>query len=120
MTAIDGPMAPKFESRAKGMASGRPGLGSPPPLTARLGRASFLLLSDTSEKVTRSHLPVERAFRDVRTFSLHFRESQLLRMLAQADLGGEFHSKEKYGPRIGRQSWQALGADVPDFLKTAD
>ena len=66
------------------------------------------------------HLPVERAFRDVRTFSLHFRESQLLRMLAQADLGGEFHSKEKYGPRIGRQSWQALGADVPDFLKIAD
>jgi alkylation response protein AidB-like acyl-CoA dehydrogenase len=65
------------------------------------------------------HLPVERAFRDVRTFSLHFRESQLLRMLAEADLGGEFHSKEKYGPRIGRQSWAALGADVPDGLKLA-
>ena len=65
------------------------------------------------------YLPVERAFRDVRTFSLHFRESQLLRMLAQADLGGEFHSKEKYGPKIGRQSWEALGADVPDFLKLA-
>ncbi|HVB63126.1 MAG TPA: acyl-CoA dehydrogenase family protein [Nitrolancea sp.] len=65
------------------------------------------------------HLPVERAFRDVRTFSLHFRESQLLRMLAEADLGGKFHSKEKYGPNIGRQSWEALGADVPDFLKLA-
>lgn len=55
------------------------------------------------------HLPLERAFRDVRTFSLHFRESQLLRMLADADLGGEFHSKQKYGPKLGRQSWEALG-----------
>lgn len=54
-------------------------------------------------------LPIERAFRDVRTFSLHFRESQLLRMLAEADLGGDFHSKQKYGERLGRQSWAALG-----------
>ena len=54
------------------------------------------------------HLPVERAFRDVRTFSLHFRESAVLRMLADADLGGEFHSKQKYGPKIGRQSWEGL------------
>lgn len=57
------------------------------------------------------HLPLERAFRDVRTFSLHFRESQLLRMLAEADLGAEFHSKQKYGPRVGRQSWDALGIE---------
>lgn len=56
------------------------------------------------------HLPIERAFRDVRTFSLHFRESSVLRMLADADLGGEFHSKQKYGPRLGRQSWEALSA----------
>lgn len=57
------------------------------------------------------HLPLERAFRDVRTFSLHFRESQLLRMLAEADLGGDFHSKQKYGPKVGRQSWEALGIE---------
>jgi alkylation response protein AidB-like acyl-CoA dehydrogenase len=56
------------------------------------------------------HLPLDRALRDVRTFSLHFRESQLLRMLAEADLGGAFHSKQKYGPRLGRQSWEALAA----------
>ncbi len=56
------------------------------------------------------HLPLERALRDVRTFSLHFRESAVLRMLAEADLGGDFHSKQKYGPRIGRQSWERLRA----------
>jgi len=55
-------------------------------------------------------LPIERAFRDVRTFTLHFRESQVLRMLADADLGGPFHSKQKYGPKLARQSWKALGA----------
>lgn len=58
-------------------------------------------------------LPIERAFRDVRTFSLHFRESQVLRMVAEADLGGAFHSKQKYGGRIGRQSWEALGIAAP-------
>ncbi len=52
--------------------------------------------------------PIERAFRDVRTFTLHFRESQVLRLLAEADLGGPFHSKQKYGPKIGRQSWKTL------------
>ena len=56
------------------------------------------------------HLPLERALRDVRTFSLHFRESAVLRMLAEADLGGDFHSKQKYGSRIGRQSWEGLRA----------
>jgi alkylation response protein AidB-like acyl-CoA dehydrogenase len=59
------------------------------------------------------HLPVERAFRDVRTFSLHFRESALLRLLAEADLGAEFHSKQRYGPKIGRQSWAGLGEAAP-------
>lgn len=59
------------------------------------------------------HLPVERAFRDVRTFSLHFRESALLRLLIQAELGGDFHAKQRYGPRIGRQSWASLGIEEP-------
>lgn len=59
------------------------------------------------------YLPVERAFRDVRTFSLHFRESALLRLLTEADLGGEFHSKQRYGPRLGRQSWEKLGLAAP-------
>lgn len=52
--------------------------------------------------------PLERSLRDVRTFSLHTRESKLLRMLTEADLGGEFHSKQAYGPKLPRQSWKAL------------
>lgn len=63
------------------------------------------------------HLPIERAFRDVRTFSLHFRESAVLRMVADADLGGEFHSKQKYGPKIGRQSWEMLQAAAAERSK---
>jgi alkylation response protein AidB-like acyl-CoA dehydrogenase len=59
------------------------------------------------------HLPVERAFRDARTFSLHFRESALLKLLTQANLGADFHSKQRYGPRIGRQSWESLGLGTP-------
>jgi alkylation response protein AidB-like acyl-CoA dehydrogenase len=58
-------------------------------------------------------LPVERAFRDVRTFSLHFRESALLRLLVEAELGGDFHSKQRYGPHVGRQTWAQLGLTAP-------
>jgi alkylation response protein AidB-like acyl-CoA dehydrogenase len=53
-------------------------------------------------------LPLERAFRDVRTFTLHFRESQVLRMLADADLGAPFHSKQKYGPKLPREALVSL------------
>lgn len=52
------------------------------------------------------HLPIERAFRDARTFSLHFRESALLKLLSQANLGAEFHSKQRYGPKTRRGSWE--------------
>jgi hypothetical protein len=34
-------------------------------------------------------------------------------MLVEAELGGDFHSKQKYGPRIGRQSWESLGITNP-------
>jgi alkylation response protein AidB-like acyl-CoA dehydrogenase len=64
-------------------------------------------------------LPIERAFRDVRTFSLHFREAQVLRMVAEADLGGAFHSKQKYGGRLERQSWQSLGIAAPSGVADA-
>lgn len=66
------------------------------------------------------HLPLERAFRDARTFSLHFRESALLKLLVQAELGGDFHSKQRYGPRLGRQSWEALGLFPPELATRAD
>ena len=38
-------------------------------------------------------------------------------MLADADLGGEFHSKQKYGPKIGRQSWEMLQAAAAERAK---
>lgn len=44
--------------------------------------------------------PLERAFRDVRTFTLHFREERILQMVAQASLGLPFHSKLRYGPKL--------------------
>lgn len=39
-------------------------------------------------------------YRDLRTFTLHFREDRLLQMLALASLGDEFHSKARYGRRL--------------------
>lgn len=39
-------------------------------------------------------------YRDMRTFTLHFREDRLLQMLSQALMGGEFHSKLRYGQRV--------------------
>ena len=32
----------------------------------------------------------------------------------QANLGADFHSKQRYGPAIGRQSWDTLGLDKPE------
>lgn len=56
--------------------------------------------------------PLERSLRDVRMFSLHFRESELLRLVAEADLGQPFFSKQKYGPKLGRQSWEKFGVQA--------
>lgn len=39
-------------------------------------------------------------YRDIRTFTLHFREDRLLQMLTEANLGGDFHSKQRYGRRL--------------------
>lgn len=41
-------------------------------------------------------------YRDLRTFTLHFREDRLLQMLASSALGDEFHSKARYGQRLPR------------------
>lgn len=41
-------------------------------------------------------------YRDLRTFTLHFREDRLLQMLSQSALGEPFHSKLRYGQRIDR------------------
>jgi alkylation response protein AidB-like acyl-CoA dehydrogenase len=39
-------------------------------------------------------------YRDVRTFTLHFREDRMLQMLGGAAIGGEFHSKARYGRKL--------------------
>jgi alkylation response protein AidB-like acyl-CoA dehydrogenase len=39
-------------------------------------------------------------YRDMRTFTLHFREDRLLQMLSTALTGGEFHSKQRYGRKL--------------------
>jgi len=39
-------------------------------------------------------------YRDIRTFTLHFREDRLLQMLAQTSLGAPFHSKQRYGRKL--------------------
>ncbi|MFI4994950.1 MAG: acyl-CoA dehydrogenase family protein [Hyphomicrobiales bacterium] len=56
-------------------------------------------------------LPLERASRDIRTAVLHTRDSQLMRMQAQAVLdGGKMFSKQKYGNKLQqRRSWAELG-----------
>jgi alkylation response protein AidB-like acyl-CoA dehydrogenase len=58
------------------------------------------------------YLPFDRALRDVRTFTLHTREIDLLRLVVEATLGGEFHSKQKYGRKLRPRSWEALGVPL--------
>jgi alkylation response protein AidB-like acyl-CoA dehydrogenase len=41
-------------------------------------------------------------YRDLRTFTLHFREDRLLQMLGQSALDEEFHSKARYGRRLAK------------------
>ena len=45
-------------------------------------------------------LPLEMRYRDVRVLSLHHRESNLMRILANAELGAPYHSKQNYGPPV--------------------
>lgn len=56
--------------------------------------------------------PLERAWRDIRTVSLHTRESQLMSLVAQSEITGEAFSKAKYGHRVEeskRRTWADLG-----------
>jgi alkylation response protein AidB-like acyl-CoA dehydrogenase len=57
--------------------------------------------------------PLERALRDVRTFTLHARDSRTARLIATAAAGGAFHAKQVYGPRVAPLSWEDLGIQPP-------
>lgn len=59
------------------------------------------------------HLPLERALRDVRTFTLHSRDSRNMRRVAEAALSGEYHSKQAYGPKVESLTWESLGIKQP-------
>lgn len=55
--------------------------------------------------------PIEMFLRDTLTASLHTRQSQLMRLLAEAVVeGGEFFPKQKYGEKVDdRKTWKELG-----------
>ncbi|GAA2130458.1 acyl-CoA dehydrogenase family protein [Nocardioides bigeumensis] len=56
--------------------------------------------------------PLERAWRDIRTVSLHTRESQLMSLVAKSEISGDLFAKAKYGHRIAaneRKTWTDLG-----------
>ncbi|HLZ69244.1 MAG TPA: acyl-CoA dehydrogenase family protein [Dehalococcoidia bacterium] len=59
------------------------------------------------------HLPLERALRDVRTFTLHSRDSRNTRRIAEAAVKGAGHSKETYGPLVERLTWEQIGIMQP-------
>ena len=56
-------------------------------------------------------LPIERMWREIRTSSLHTRDTQLMRLLADGMLdGGKQFSKIKYGDKYDKTpSWEDLG-----------
>lgn len=53
--------------------------------------------------------PLERIWRDVRTASLHTRESQFMKLLSLGELRGQKFTKQKYGNKIeNRKTWNDL------------
>jgi alkylation response protein AidB-like acyl-CoA dehydrogenase len=79
-------------------------------------RQTALMVSDKAFEIcgTRSllkFLPLERASRDIRTASLHTRDTQLVRLQLRAILNdGKMFSKQKYGDRLShRKTWTDLG-----------
>lgn len=66
--------------------------------------------------------PLARAWRDARTVTLHTRESQLMRLLAEGDVSGKKFAKEKYGQRLEpheRRTWADLGISREDAVPGA-
>lgn len=58
--------------------------------------------------------PLERFWRDIRTASLHTRESQLLKLVADAVVAGHYAPKQKYGSQsIKPLTWRELGLQAP-------
>ena len=66
-------------------------------------------------------LPIERMWREIRTSSLHTRDTQLMRLLADGILdGGKQFSKIKYGEKLDKTpSWEDLGFSPDEQLAKA-
>ena len=52
-------------------------------------------------RITHKSSKLERLYRDIRTFTLHFRSESNLNMLADAAYGKPFHSKTRYDRKLG-------------------
>jgi alkylation response protein AidB-like acyl-CoA dehydrogenase len=62
--------------------------------------------------------PLQQSWRDIRTVTLHTRESQFMRLLAAGDISGQRFTKEKYGERLStRKTWSELGIPRTPFGK---
>jgi alkylation response protein AidB-like acyl-CoA dehydrogenase len=64
-------------------------------------------------------LPLERAWRNVRFYTLHTRETRYTRLLTSAVVTGDFHAKQYFGPKTGRLSWESFGVTPPPMVTEA-
>ncbi|MGE0806827.1 MAG: acyl-CoA dehydrogenase family protein [Burkholderiaceae bacterium] len=63
--------------------------------------------------------PLERFWRDIRTASLHTRDSQLVRLIADGVVDGRYSPKQKYGELSEPRTWESLGLTRPAASKAA-
>ena len=57
--------------------------------------------------------PLDRAFRDVRMYTLHTRESKNARLLTNAIVTGDFHAKQWFSDQANRLTWEHFGVVRP-------
>lgn len=80
-------------------------------------QAAMLITNQVFEilgtRVTFRKFPFERAWRDARTFTLHTRETKSTRILADALIKGDFHSKQIFSKRPEQKSWESFGVTPP-------
>ena len=63
--------------------------------------------------------PLERFWRDIRTASLHTRDSQLVRLIADGVIEGRYAPKQKYGELTEQKTWESLGLTRAPLAKAA-
>jgi alkylation response protein AidB-like acyl-CoA dehydrogenase len=63
--------------------------------------------------------PLDRFWRDIRTATLHTRDSQLVRLIADGVVEGRYAPKQKYGEISERKTWESLGLSREPLAKAA-